>query len=668
MLMRNAPVTSANTHISRRAAIFFVCLLLVVHLILALSSIRQKSATFDEIIHVTAGYHYWTAGDYRFQPENGNLPQRWAALPLVGMGVAFPEKTENVWTAGHSFFYKSGNDADAMLFAGRSMIALLSVMLAATVYFWAAGIFGRLGGLISLALYSFSPTMLAHGRLTTSDMAAALFFMLSVRAIAWVLHRVDLFSLGAASLAVAGLMLSKMSGVLIVPVSVLLILARLLWGRELTIFLGIRRVVDTRSGQLAVLGVSALVVAMVSFVVIWGAYGFRFSAAPTLPSGQSLSFATWERELDGTGHLQPLIRFARDERLIPEAYLYGFSYVLAQARTRPAFLNGDYSMEGWWYFFPFCMAVKTPLVTLLLVVLGMAALIRFGRRDLWEALSPLIFFAVVYGITALTANINIGHRHVLPIYPVLFILSGAAALWFNLARRFSTILAPLLLVVYLAETLLIWPHYLAFFNVTAGGPKNGYRLLVDSSLDWGQDLPGVSRWIDTHRTAAAESQPVYLAYFGSASPIYYRIPARIIVNRRMPWTPDVVSQAGALGPGTYLISATELQQVYGIHGRWNDVYDRTYWFAKDVIDTDIQAQNDAAARERLLARWKSWDMVEWIRWQFVNLRFARLCHHLKRRPPDGAIGYSILVYEVSPEELNTALWAPLEEIGAPGGR
>ncbi|HXG12721.1 MAG TPA: hypothetical protein VNK04_23385, partial [Gemmataceae bacterium] len=122
-------------------------LLLVGYYALAVSGVWDKSVTCDEIAHLTAGYSYWITHDYRLNPENGNLPQRWAALPLLLGRPAFPALEQppwyhsDVWWVGHQFFYESGNDPDAMLFQGRVMMALLGVGLGVAVYVWSMRLF-----------------------------------------------------------------------------------------------------------------------------------------------------------------------------------------------------------------------------------------------------------------------------------------------------------------------------------------------------------------------------------------------------------------------------------------------------------------------------------------------------------------------------------------------
>ena len=145
-----------------------VVLLLACHFALGLSAASRKSVTFDEITHLSSGYIYWAANDYRMDPESGNWPQRWAALPLWLKGYHFPSlddpswRTDSQWNIADRFFHNSDNNADTMLLQGRAMIGLLSVALGLLVYLWSRQLFGPIGGLISLTLYAFSPTMLSH--------------------------------------------------------------------------------------------------------------------------------------------------------------------------------------------------------------------------------------------------------------------------------------------------------------------------------------------------------------------------------------------------------------------------------------------------------------------------------------------------------------------------
>ncbi|MFH1982586.1 MAG: hypothetical protein ABIL58_12150 [Pseudomonadota bacterium] len=644
-----------------------VVALLTCHGLLAVTSVFEKSNTYDELIHLTTGYSYWTRNDYRYQPENGNLPQRWAALPLLFMDLDFPEPDEkmaqNTWMASHIFFFERGNDAGRMLFAGRVMIVCLSLLMGLLIFSWSEEIFGFHGALVSLTLFAFSPTLLAHGRLTTSDTASALFFLAAVRTLWALMHRVDRATILWAGAATAGLMLSKMSGALIVPMALIMGLVRLAQRPARPLRLGIKFHVDNHGKQAAVLLAASLAAAVVCWGAIWGYYGFRFSAAAGLPTENHLSFVKWEAQLAGSGAAEPVIRLCRDYRLLPEAYLYGLSFVLNMAKQRPTFMDGRYSETGGWRFFPFCFAVKTPIGGFALLLLAVAAIAGRKKQFFLYELWPLGILFAVYATVAVSSSINIGHRHILPLYPALFIFAGAGGRWFRHRRMLVRLVPILALGVFMAESLAIWPHYLAFFNAAAGGPRRGYRLLVESSLDWGQDLPGLKTWIDIRQRENARQQPVYLAYFGTASPAFYRLTARIIKVRNLTWMRQWRRFATTLGPGDYCISATELQQVYGFSGGWKPDYERAYTMARKMAEDLRTAGDDPQARQRLSDTWGSSEKIQYIAGQLRLLQFARLCAALKQREPDAYVGYSILIYHVSARELDRALNGPPESWG-----
>ena len=166
-----------------------VAALLAVHFALAVASKRHESTTSDEIVHVTGGLSYWKFDDYRLHPENGNLPQRWVALPAWLCGLAFPrpgpallEDRADARVMGHELFYELHQDHFPMLMAARAMTALLSAALGALIFCWSRRLFGTPGAFVSLAFFVFSPTFLAHGGLATSDVCMALFMLASLGA------------------------------------------------------------------------------------------------------------------------------------------------------------------------------------------------------------------------------------------------------------------------------------------------------------------------------------------------------------------------------------------------------------------------------------------------------------------------------------------------------
>jgi hypothetical protein len=155
-------------------------LLAMLHAALAITAAMEKSPTFDEPTHLTAGYSYWLKNDYRLDPENGNWPARWAALPFLWSRPSFPEnaawKQGDVGRVSERFLYGNGNSADRLVLLGRSMMAVVGASLCLLIFFCSNRLFGAIGGLISELLAVFDPNLLAHSALITVDVAAAFFF------------------------------------------------------------------------------------------------------------------------------------------------------------------------------------------------------------------------------------------------------------------------------------------------------------------------------------------------------------------------------------------------------------------------------------------------------------------------------------------------------------
>jgi hypothetical protein len=773
------------------AAIF----VLLAFWLIMLMSLRDTSQTVDEGVHATRGYTYWRLNDYRLNPANGNLPQRVIALPLLFGNYKFPSTTSEAWRASQGWeiawqwFYEVGNDADAMARHGRAASGLFAIALGMLVWAWSRQLFGPMGGMLSLLLYVLNPTILANGALMTSDTAAALFFLAATWTWWRMLQRLTLSRIMLSAFAMAGLFVSKMSAVLIVPIVLMLTTVRLVDGRPLPIQ-GIR-LPELRSRGVQFLAFTSVGIAhlMVVLVVVWTLYGFRYSAfSPAMPNG-SWTDETWEALLDKpapesvfkqlsltstqreqvsnifdredaeqaywsvaalkavesvrrealtqqqSAHLnellaQPSPNFIgrifenlRRYRLLPEAYIYGFAHAWHGSNERAAFFNGSFSKSGWRTFFPYTFLVKTPLSLFVVIGLSIAAAIAQYRmkppmaneRGLFATLYhtiPLWMLLGFYWTAAISSHLNIGHRHILVTYPPLFVLCGAAAFWLEprqIGRRRVGARAAvgglcLALVFLAAEVFYRFPHYLAYFNGIIK-PARAYRHLVDSSLDWGQDLPGVRRYIETHRPTA----PVYLSYFGSASPSYYRVPAiqiysgsqshcpppvvvialpeersdevlRDFLQRHPEYDDAVVSTVEndnkmfailvkkpsllRLHAGTYFISASLIQSVAqsacDAFGGWNERLENEYQKVREIV-TPLLA-DDTATRRAALSEISPRKLAESIN-ECECLAFHRLAAFLRQREPDDNVGFSILIYRVSDNDLTRALDGPPSELG-----
>jgi hypothetical protein len=621
---------------------------------LALSAASTKSVTSDELFHITAGYSYWTTGQYRLQPENGNLPQRLAALPLLLDRPAFAPLDSAAWRSsqvegvGREFFYDLGHDPHRLTMAGRSMITAVSAVIGAVVYLWSMRLFGLAGAWTSLGLMCLCPLMLSHGALATSDACAALFFTLSAAALWRLMHRLNSATMLGAIGAVAGLALSKFSAPLIVPVALAMAWVRLAFNPQ-PLPVGRRRVAGRRRQAAWLLGAGA-VVSMGVWAAIWACYGFHHPAisAADLARGDSL-LPGWSMMRESASPAMRLVMAANDWRLLPEAYLFGQAHTLFFS-SRFAYAAGQFSPDGWWWYFPYALAVKTPIGIAAAWLAGGACVIRLKAQARY-AMTPLAALAAIYLAAAMTGDLNIGLRHLLPIYPALFIIAGALAS--RLTRPVGRIAVALMVVVAAIESWSIRPDYLAFFNLLAGGPARGHLRLADSNIDWGQDLDLARDWIERRHRLRPE-EPIYLGYFGPADLDHYRLPARQLIcypaQRRARAELPVVK----LEPGAYLLSVNLWTGLYHqFHGPWNARWESNFRKSQPWIDR-LNAAPTGSAEHRLLMEELGVENLGTI----DALRQLRLIALLRRREPDERVGMSILVYQVGAEELDQALHGP----------
>jgi 4-amino-4-deoxy-L-arabinose transferase-like glycosyltransferase len=489
-------------------------------------------------------------------PEHPPLAKELAALPLLLMDIRTPSPSPawalgQQWEYGHRFLYQ-WNDADRVLFWGRLPMVALGCVLGAAVLLWTQRHFGLLAGGVAFFLCLLSPDVLAHGQIVTTDLAVALFVFLSVIAFQAVTHRITAMRVLLAGLATGAAFASKFSALVLVPTLSVLAVLVALSPEPLTLapFAAAPRKLRGALPRLAALALALLAIGAIALAFVWATYAFQ----PRLANDPEVAATfSWAR-LDRAGAASGVLRMVRAAGLLPDAYVYGLATAIRDAQARPAFLFGHVSQGGWWYYFPATFLLKTPLALLALLALPLFR----GRKGDERRGSVRAFLwlpvAIYVGVT-LTRHLNIGHRHLLPIYPFLFAAAGsaaAAAVKAGHARRWAVLA---LSAWYAVSVLHVHPHYLGYFNELVGGPSQGWRYLVDSNVDWGQDLKALKRWTDEHGVTQLK-----LSYFGTADPVYYRIPCEMLPSKMHPDPPRIVGEvrAGEL----VAVSATNLQGVY----------------------------------------------------------------------------------------------------------
>jgi hypothetical protein len=482
----------------------------------------------DEQNHMARGLAYLRTGDARLSVEHPPLVNVLSALPLLTDSVELPTDDWS-WEAGEWYrfadrmLWHGNQEVDRLVFLARLPVMLLALLLGAFLHRVVRQWYGEGAALLALVLCAFDPNILAHARYATTDLGCAAFAFLAGVAL-WRAMRSDfgipwvLLAGGAFGLALS----AKLSAAAFGPVFGMMALAYLvhLWRR------------NRRGAVVAGLRLG-LLYPVTALLMVWAVYGFEWG---TLPDG---------------GPAVPMPTFWRGVEAI-----FGFS-----GGGRPAFLLGHFSAEGFWTFFPIAFAVKTPLPTLLLIIwsLGLlAARMAKGRgSEIWGPAAFLIVPPTFYFLISTQSALNLGYRHLLPILPYLYAFVAGQVGGRSTGRKRVWVLRALLLWLVVGN-LLIFPHYLSYFNEIVG-PKNGYQVLVDSNVDWGQDLKRLRGWMDREGV-----ERVKLAWFGSAYPEYYGIaydalpglPHHFDLWESLPFDPEEPEA------GIYAISVSILQELY----------------------------------------------------------------------------------------------------------
>ncbi len=538
---------------------FLLAALLLIFMGITLTAALQKSLTFDEPLHLYAGYSYLEWGDYRVNPEHPPLAKVIAALPLFALGVSPAHITRTQrdsvqrnddygWVLADQWIFANRQIEDVLLYPKLMMVGLAGI-LGVFIFVWARNIYGAQSAFATLVLYCFDPNIIAHAANIHTDVPFTLFFFASTYFFWRTLNRVTWLNLFLTAVLFAFAAITKFSFVVIIPIWFVLGFIRALWPEPLTSRITLPQCVTGFWRKFGLCMVVLLITFIITYLVIWLAYGVRFDAVADQQGRMSI-FRLVSKDV----WLSAFATFNDHYCLLPEAWVYGL-FSAFRAFKRPSYLLGQILDHGSWIYFPVAFAVKTPLATLAIIVMGLVVFFRRSTTRLPEFF--LLVPIVAFFSAAAWSGLNIGLRHILPVYPFLFVWLGgvSAKIWLG-TSRFGRCGLLLLLLWLVASSLKTYPNYMAFFNEMVGGPKNGSRILLDSNLDWGQELKGLKRWMDDRKI-----QKIRLAYFGSMDPWYYGInavpaPGTIIFNWRgdkddSPTSPYIAISATYLA-GLYL--------------------------------------------------------------------------------------------------------------------
>jgi hypothetical protein len=467
----------------RRASVILVALLLAVTGVIMVSAMLRTSTTFDEIVMVAGGARGYETGDWSLVPEHPPLVQYLYGLPVHLAGVEYPDESEisnelrgNMayrYIYARGLYWQVGNDPERIAFLSRLPAVLCALGLILLMFLWARAIAGAAAGWGAAVLTASLPDLLAHGGIAYNDVPLALAFVGSLWALDSAIRRPSIRRGVVAGLCVALALGVKNSAIALGPIVLIL----LVWEAA-------RRRHDLQWRRLV------------------------------LPAAGATLLSVYAG----------LVAIYRGDVLLTE-YRYALWFVVNQVTrtTAPSYLLGEISTSGFWYYFPVAFLFKTSAGLHLLGIVALAGLalqVRRSPRRLADTRlrAPLIGL-LIFGGLLLPSSLNIGFRHALPLLPLIVLLTcaGVVHAWPLLSRtlRVAVVAAFIWPVVHVAS---FYPFFISYMSEYGPGQDRAHAVLADSSLDWGQGLLELRRFMREH-----DIPSVYLSYFGSALPGGYGI-------------------------------------------------------------------------------------------------------------------------------------------------
>lgn len=572
--------------------------LLGLMLILSVTSMTGDSAIMDEIAHIPAGYSYVRYLDFRINPEHPPLIKSLAGLPLLLMNLNFPldhtswtSDINGQWTSGPEFLYERNNGkADQILFWSRVPMVLVMMLLGFFVFKWTKELAGEKAALIATFLFALSPNIITHGRFVTTDVGLAAFLIISLYYFVKFLNEPSAGNTSKFGLTFGLVQLAKFSAFMLVPYYFLVVFLWIavkiinLYANEPVTQPKMNKLRSEESKAMKIweyikiyLG-KAILANVIAYLLVGAVYGILTWKEPPSIIKRDISTILESNQYYNNLNLEEKFFFMADNPVLKGYSVYTLGLVMVFQRAtggNTTYFLGEVSSQGWKSYFPLTFLMKEPipsliiifsaLVVLLLVIVKNIFSIRFSLKEYLKSLAAYIIhnpasitifgFICMYWLSSITSNLNIGFRHILPTVPLMYILSSKMMVKVNgmmneklVSMGAKTyyghyIILGVLGVWLLGSNLYNYPLYLPYFNEFVGS-KNGYTVIVDSNVDWGQDLKRLAKFVEKN-----DIQKIRLDYFGGGSPKYY------LGSKYEKWESSRVPLEG----GWYAISATPFQ-------------------------------------------------------------------------------------------------------------
>ena len=512
---------------------------------MAVLSVRDDSAIRDELPHITAGYSYLTTADYRINPEHPPLIKDLSALPLlfIKSEINFPknhacwtDKPNDQWCLGNVFLYESENNADKIIFLSRLPIILLMLLAGFFLFKWTRELAGDKASLITLFLYTFSPNIIAHGRFVTTDLGVTAFIIIAFYAYWWFLQKPCSGRLLVAGFAFFLLQVSKFSAPLLIPVFGLIALLSHMSQRQQKIkqpvFKSFKIAQDHPSLRSRPIW-SLAVIIFIGYLLVGAFYQLHLVNMPKTVQHELINTSWAEHE---AVTLKSALNWMVEQPVLrPYAqYFLGFAMVASHSiGGHTTYFMGEIG-NHWPHYYLITYLLKEPisaqlllLASLILFIAGAWQFARqkqgFGQKILqltknYSVQIGMLAFVLLLLFLGMRSRLQLGIRYILPIFPFLYMFIGwqISKLLESKVKIIAYIILILIIGFQMNSVLKVHPYYLAYYNEYIGRPQNGWKYLVDSNTDWGQDLKRLAQFVKDKKI-----DHIRVDYFGGGNAAYY---------------------------------------------------------------------------------------------------------------------------------------------------
>ncbi len=506
-------------------------------LLAAFVLLQLKSMMVDDVIHIPSGYSYLKTHDFRLNAEHPPFIKLLSAIGLEHVEPKLPLDSDG-WSKAEEpgdpddgtntfcgdFFHRNAEKFEQIIYWGRLPVIFLPVLLAIAIWAFARILFGDLTAILAVFFLLTEPTLIANSTFVQDDIAAALAvfcFVLALRAFFQKPALVRALFLG---LAIGFGLLVKHSLIVLVPIAIVVLSVHAIW-----------RKCRYKEHFCRYIGLGLVVLGCAYLVFIAG-YGFDVSF---IDDDEAVFISEWFSSTgDASDSLQNV--FIHLPILLPKYYLWGMDLVVNDVRNgRISFLFGSVSDRGWWYYFPAAFVLKTTIPFLLLTVSGVVWTAWAAVKRRWLDGVYLLFPPLIYLGLCMASHLNIGVRHIMPVFPFFAIMGASAVSAFLKMERLRSGHAPRILVGLLIGSIVLiaittFPNYTTYFSPVAGGSANGRHLLSDSNVETGQDVNSLASFLMDRGETQVEG-----LFFGSGYIEYYGVR-----NCELPCTGDQTNSGG----------------------------------------------------------------------------------------------------------------------------